>query len=365
MANHEVDPDAPYDFRNSDPSAFASASMPVYLDAPAGEPVDLEVPISLHPEELQSPAARYLVGFNLHDDVVRLTDVAVTRDGKLVAFERDERSSTLQPRLIIPGDALPRSEPVELLLTGTATASEDGRIHVGALAIAFDAGWGTLRTSDGGAAQAYAFTLLMSDGHATTGLAPRFHGEGNSAVALVPLLGMVSVTAFGLRAAWRRLHAPPTKEPTPTATPGARRTTPQPAPPMPAPAQATRPRPAPAIPGPPAAAESAPLGLPPEPPATFIATSVEPGVAAFPRLVADPLASRPARTAALPVAVKRRKRLGSQPVVQGSPLRNGYAVAEPPLAMAASKLVARPPRPARAGQVDDRREFEVLQARSR
>jgi hypothetical protein len=100
----------------------------------------------------------------------------------------------------------------------------------------------------------------------------------------------------------------------------------------------------------------------PEPPATFIAASVEPGVASFPPLVVDPLASR---TAALPVAVKRRKLHGSQAVVQGSPLRASQAVpAEPPLASAASDVVARPAWPLRASQAHSRVEFEVLQGRS-
>lgn len=366
-ANHEVDPDAPYDFRNSDVSPFGSVGMPVYLDAPAGEPLALEVPVTLHPEALADPAARYLVGFNLHNaDIVQLADVAVTFKGKPVDVERDERSSAAQPRLIIPGDALPRTGTVDLLLTGTATASADGRIHVGALAIAFDAAWGTLRTTDGEAAQAYAFTLLMSEGHASSGLAPRFHGDGNSAVVFVPLVAMLGLTSLGLRAAWRRLHAPEPQAATPvvgvpvqpaTAHSAGPASTMVPAtftamaPPRPATTVASAPRPV-------------PTPFQPVAPTRIARVQTRSGVAAFPRLLEDPLA-HPA-PATLPVAVVRRKQPRSaMPVVAGSPLPVGRVVAvETPLASASSSIVARPTRPSRASQAKARASsFEVFESR--
>ena len=201
----------PSEFRNAEPSAFGAVGIAAYTDAPAGQPVAFQVPLRLHPEALTQPAARYLVGFDLHDTAVDLDAVQLSRDGAQLPIERDERSDPLQPRLIVPGDAFPRDQPVDLVLSGQATASEDGQVHVGVLAIAFNAGWGTLRTTDGGEAVAYGFTLLMSEGHATSGLAPRLHGQGNDALALAPLAVLAAVTYLGLRAAYHRLHPPPPK----------------------------------------------------------------------------------------------------------------------------------------------------------
>lgn len=313
-AHHEADPSAPYDFRNSEPSAFGSMAMPVYLDAPADEAVALSVPITLHPEALADPAFRYLVGFNLHDDATQLSDVALTMGGKPVAFERDVRHSELQPRLILRGDDLPRDGPVKLLLTGTALASSNGQIHVGALAMAFDAGWGTLATKDGGAAQVYTFTVLMSEGHAGTGLAPGFRGQGNSALALAPVGVLFGLTFLGVRAGLRRprtqpsaaASAPVTPNPVPAAVVPTAVATPS-APPTPAPmpfVPVTRPTPAA-----PAMAAFRPL-----------ARTAFPSPASPHPVQARP-AMRPARPAARPV--------------QATPL----------LAMASSRVVARPQRP--------------------
>lgn len=348
-ANHAADPEAPYDFRNSQASAFASITMPVYLDASADEPLALDVPVTLHPEALPTPAARYLVGFNLHNEVVHLDGVEVTYKGKPVAFERDVRSSALQPRLIIAGDDLPRTGPVDLRLTGTATPTEDGRIHVGALAIAFDSAWGTLHTRDGAAAQAYSFTLLMAQGHPGAGLAPRFHGEGNSVLALAPLVALLGLTVLGLRAAWRRVH-PPAQQPTPTPTPA-----PAPARASAHAAQAPRPT-APLMRVAPAARGRAPDVTP------FSPGPTSSGVPAFRPLLADPLATRHA-PAPTPVAVVRRKSAAHLPVVMGTPLAVGRIVAvEAPLASAASSVVARPPRPSRARQAQARgSSFEVFE----
>lgn len=231
-AHHPPDPSAPWDFRNAQPTAFGQAELPPYLDLPAGEPVEVAVPLTLHPDRLTRPAFRYLVGLNLHDDAVQVESLTLTRDGKAVPVERDERDRALQPRFIVAGADLPREGPVELVLTATLAAAQDGRLHVGALAIAFDAGWGTLRTDDGAPAQVYAFTLAMSDGHAAQGLAPRFTGQGNSPWALAPLALLALPSAAGLRAAWRTLHPPAPKPvargeaaaapPTPVAVPVAR-----------------------------------------------------------------------------------------------------------------------------------------------
>lgn len=322
-AHHEPDPSAPWDFRNADPSSFGSAELPAYLEANEGG-TQLAVPITLHPERLARPAFRYLVGFNLHNDAVRLTDLSLTLDGQPVPVERDETGRDLQPLYLVAGADLPRQGPVELLLTGTATASTDGRMHVGVLALAFDAGWGTVPTQDGDAGQAYAFTLLMSQGHAGTGLAPRFTGQGNSPLALAPLALLAAPTALGLRSAWRTLH-----------------------PPAPRPATAAVVAPGP-VPSPAPAPASAPAATPVPTPAPWPA---RPAQAAFPRPAvahthqAPPALARPARPAPRPlpeftwaepyvppshVAVKRPKR----PAPPAPPA--------PALAAAQDALVSRP-----------------------
>lgn len=366
-AHHAADPTAPYDFRNRNASAFGSIAMPVYVDAPAGEAVDLAVPITIHPDELRAPAARYSIGFNLHNDVVRLDDVELTHKGKPVAFERDDRSSALQPRLVVPGDALPRDGPVDLVLTATATASQDGRLHVGALAIAFDAAWGTLQTDDGSKAQAYSFTLLMAQGHASSGLAPRFHGEGNSAVALVPLAAMLGLTAMGLRSAWRRVHPPPAAAKAAIAPPSrtGQRQPPRPEASAARPARASPPA---FVPLEPVAASAPPASRAARAgPVTRVASRAPAnGMPAFPRLLEDPLAQRrphPTPASALPVAVVRRKPARGMQVVAGSPLRERRVVdVEAPLATAASSVVARPQRPSRASQANAREaSFEVIE----
>ena len=234
----------PSEFRNAEPSAFGQVGLPAYTDAPAGQPVPFQVPVRLNPQALTQPAARYLVGFDLHDTAASLDDVQLTRDGTPLAIERDERSDPLQPRLIVPGDALPRDKAVDLVLSGVATASEDGQVHVGVLAIAFDAGWGTLRTSDGAQAVAYGFTLLMSEGHASSGLAPRLHGQGNDWLALAPLAALAAVAYLGLRAAVHRLHPPPPEPVRMRRLPPAPATRPAPRPPRLAPPPAhLQPRP--------------------------------------------------------------------------------------------------------------------------
>lgn len=229
----------PAEFRNAHPTTFGSVDVPPYLDIAAGEALDLAIPITFDAGVLRVPAARYLVGFDVHGDAARVSDVTLTRDGKPVEVERVD-DDPRQPRLVIPGDALPREGDVELVLTGTVTTSADGQVHLGVIAIAFDASWGTLRARDASAAEAYGFTLLMSTGHAASGLEPRFTGQGNSLLALVPLLAVLAVAGWGLRAAALRLDPPrapaPQPAPQPSPRPVARPATPFVAEPIRAPA---------------------------------------------------------------------------------------------------------------------------------
>lgn len=201
---------SPSEFSNGQPTTFGAAALPAYLQPDNASPLRLEVPIVIHPAELATPAFRYLVGFDVHGDGARVTDLALTANGKPVVLERTE-DDPQQPRLVLPGDSLPRDGEVRLLLAGTVKATADGQVHVGALAMAFDAAWGTLRTHDGSPAQAYGFTLLMSTGHATHGLAPRFVGQGNTPTVLLPLLALLAVAARGLHTAYRRLWPAPAK----------------------------------------------------------------------------------------------------------------------------------------------------------
>lgn len=232
----------PVEFRNAQPTTFGAVTMEPYMPAPAGEQVQLRVPITLHPGVLREPAARYIVGLDAQGEQASVAIDSLTVNGKPVLPERID-SDTRQPRIVLPGDALPREGDVELLLTGHATVSADGQVHVGALAMAFDASWGTLRARDSSSAQAYGFTLLMATGHTTSGMEPRFAGQGNSVLALAPLAALVAVAWVGLRAASQRLAPQPTPAPTPPAIRPAVRAPATTFTPAPA-------RPAPFVPGP-------------------------------------------------------------------------------------------------------------------
>ncbi len=264
----------PAELRNADPTAFGSVGLPVYTDAPDGDSVSLSVPLTVHPEALRAPAARYLFGFDLHDDAVRLSGVRLTMDGEDVPLEQDERGDPLQPRMVVAGDALPRDEPVDLVLSARASPSADGQVYVGVLAMAFDSNWGTLGTHDGGQALAYGFTFVMATGHAAHGLEPDFRGQGNSMLALAPLAALALLTLLGMRSAWRRLHPPAAKAPPPP-------------PPAPAPPSSVSP--------------------PAMPPAPALAAKPPPRPTAYPVVVGQPLRPAPSPSRDFTVAQPRSR----------------------------------------------------------
>lgn len=201
-AQADQQPAAPGDFANGQVNGLGRIAMEPYVEA-NGAPVLLAARITLLDRATLERASSLLVAINLEAKDVEVGGQRLAAGDRVftptrtdVAEGGKQFQSFYDPAEILASSA---GGQVDLVLTATATAKANGQWHVGALVIAFDAGWGTLRSSDGGAAVLYGFSLVMEDGLAGSALAP-FHGQGNAGILLLPAVVALAGAAGG---AWQ------------------------------------------------------------------------------------------------------------------------------------------------------------------
>lgn len=205
----EQPPQAPAEFRNGETNGFGSVAMPPYLDAGDGA-VPVEARFVLHDLGTLHGAAMVLFAFNLKGDGAQVSLESLKAvGGQPIAIQR---STTVdggrQPQVhVAPGDLLAaaRDGRVDLVLRGQVEAESNGQVHVGAMAIAFDAAWRVLSTSDG-PAQVYGFTMAMASG-LPAGAMP-FQGKGNAWLVLPFVLLAAVVLLAGGAALQATLRSP-------------------------------------------------------------------------------------------------------------------------------------------------------------
>lgn len=179
---------------NGQATGFGTITMPAYLSGPGPMPVTARIHID---DVSQLPADGHLLfGFSTLDAQahVRL-DGLETADGTAIAAEPGSSPGTAsEPRIAVTVASLQGlANAGDLVLKGTAWADGNGRFHIGALAMAFDAGWAPLEGPDG-PAQLFAFSWLGAK-ELTDGGAP-FAGRGNLAPTWIPVLLLGGICAM-------------------------------------------------------------------------------------------------------------------------------------------------------------------------
>jgi hypothetical protein len=197
VAGQEKDPPVEQGPSNT----FGRVMMPPHPEF-TGRAVEIEARIVLHNGSGARDPAHLMLAFNVHTDTVLLTFVGVeTEDGRSIRLAQDQREAdVLQPKVFVAGQDLPPAgQPI--VLRATVEATNDGRHHVGAMAIAFDEDWMKMTTANGYSAEVYWFSELGSHGVSPGGLAPPFEGSGN----VVPWAGPAMAVTVGCAVAlWRR-----------------------------------------------------------------------------------------------------------------------------------------------------------------
>jgi hypothetical protein len=191
--------DVPSDFRNGQENLLGRLELPPYLEI-GREPRTVQVNLTLADLATVDRAATLMVAFNLKSRDVSLSgERLMAGDRELIPVKEETVRDGLQrQRFFDPSDVLASQQDgrVELTLVGTVAAKANGQFHVGALVIAFDEAWGTLRTEDGASAELYGFTLFSATGLPASALTP-FHGQGNSPLGIALLALAAAVTLAG------------------------------------------------------------------------------------------------------------------------------------------------------------------------
>ncbi|HUR25070.1 MAG TPA: hypothetical protein VM327_03530 [Candidatus Thermoplasmatota archaeon] len=312
----------PGDFHNGQENDFGSIAMEPYLST-SDAALPIEASIVLRDLEALRSAADVLFAFNVKGDAVRAEIEALqTKDGKaLTPVATGTVDHGRQPQVhFLPQDLLALAEDgrIDLVLKGHVGPVADSQSHVGGLVIAFDDGWGTVRSGDG-PAQLYGFTLVSVDG--AGGGAMPFQGQGNTWMVLPLAMVAVLVALAGATAVSTLVRLPGTA--VLLAPPG--QVSPQVSPPLPS--------------GPPQQDGPAPASMP------IFGGRASPAVVQRPatRAVAQPIyvpaPPAPLQGPLLPLASAPAER------PPGPPRRASATPRAPPLAEATASVPARPARP--------------------
>lgn len=165
-----------------------------------GEPAPIVARIDLRDWDGAADMEYVLLAFNVKTDamVIELSSVE-TPDGTPMPLHADERAAEPRtPKVIVAAEDLANGTVV---LRGTVTPEANGRFHMGAMAIGFDAEFAKLLLPGGYSAEVYGSAEATAEGFETGPFAPPFRGDSNQ--VHVPGAGVVvAVAALGV-AAWR------------------------------------------------------------------------------------------------------------------------------------------------------------------
>lgn len=179
---------------------------PVYPETD-GSPTPIEAHITLKEWDGADAMAYVLLAFNVKTDTVPVTLEEIrTGAGQDVSLHADDRDvEPMTPKVMVALEELPNGTAV---LRGTVAADNNGRFHLGAMAIGFDDEFSKLSLPSGHSAEVYGSAEVTAEGVSAGGLAPPFEGDSNEvhlpSTGLPLALLLLTLTAWGFRAGTRR-----------------------------------------------------------------------------------------------------------------------------------------------------------------